>query len=130
MPLGHGWLKVALNYTRIRNRVVEPRIKKYGKPGQIAVNVASTGAEPYESQLDGETLHDGKFLQTKFEKADNQGTLVEKDDVLYLLSTEGVTIDPDLANRVIVGGVTYQIVRIDPLEPGIVTMFWYVHARK
>ena len=121
---------MAFDYTGMRLETVEPLINEFGKDGQLAVNVPATGADPYDSQLDGETLHPVRLVQTRFKKADNNGTLVEVGDVLYLVSTQGVTIEPAMANRIIVAGVTYQVVRIDPLAPGPVTMFWYVHARK
>jgi hypothetical protein len=120
---------MAFDYATMRLETVIPLIDEFGKDGELAVNDATTGA-PYESQLGAETLHPVRLLQTKFKKMDNNGTLVEEGDVLYLVSTQGVTIDPDLADRMIVGGVTYQVVRIDPLVPGPVIMFWYIHARK
>jgi hypothetical protein len=120
---------MAFDYTAMRLETVDPLINEFGKDGQLAVNVPATGA-PYDSQLDSETLYPVRLVQTKFKKADNNGTLVVEGDVLYLVSTQGVTIDPDLADRMTVGGVTYQVVRIDPLVPGPVIMFWYIHARK
>ena len=121
---------MVFDYTAMRDETVIPLINELGKDGQLSVNVPATGAEPYESQIDGEALHDVRLVQTRFKKSDNRGTLIEEGDVLYIVSTKGVTIDPDLANRIIVGTVTYQVVRIDPLQPGAVVMFWYVHARK
>jgi len=119
---------MTFDYTALRDNTVEPLIAEFGDDGQIGVNDASTGA-PYESQLASETLHPGKFVRTKFTKADNNGTLVEKGDVLFLLSTQGIVINLALAHRIIVD-TTYQVVRIDPLRPGPVTILWKVHARK
>ena len=121
---------MAFDYPTIRDEVVIPQLADKGKPGQISANLPATGAEPYESQIDGESLHDVTVLQKQFQKADNRGTLVEMGDVLYLVSTDGVTIDPALADRIIVAGITYQIVRIDPLVPGPTVMLWEIHARK
>jgi len=120
---------MAFDYAGLRDGTVEPLIAEFGKPGQISVNVPAVG-DPWDSQIGGETLFDVKLVQTKFVKDNNQGTLVEENDVLFLVSTEGVTADPEMANRIVVGGVTYQVVRIDPLQPGTVTMLWKVHARK
>ena len=120
---------MAFDYTGLRNETVEPLIDEFGKDGQLAVNDDASGA-PYDSQLGSETLYDVRLVQTRFKKSDNNGTLVEAGDVLYIVSTKGVKIDPDLANRMIVGTVTYQVVRIDPLQPGNVIMLWKIHARK
>jgi len=121
---------MAFDYSTMRLETVEPLIDEFGKDGQLAVNVPATGAAPYESQLDGEVLHDIRLVQTRFKKDNNNGTLVEEEDVLYLVSTQGVTIEPAMANRIIVASISYQVVRVDPLAPGPVTMFWYIHARK
>jgi len=120
---------MAFDYATLRDETVERLIAVFGKAGKVSVNVPATGA-PYESQIDGEALHDVTLVQTQFRKTDNRGTLVEMGDVLYLVSTQGVIIDPALANRIIVDGVTYQIVRVDPLKPGPVVMLWFLHARK
>lgn len=142
---------MAFDYVGLRDSVAEPLIAEFGKLGTIFVNIPAnillddqdnpilddqdnyilvSDSIPYESQLGSEKSHLVALVQTKFKKADNNGTLVEIGDVLYLVSTEGVIIDPGLANRVEVDGVTYQVVRIDPLQPGPVVMLWKVHARK
>jgi hypothetical protein len=120
---------MAFDYVRIRDGTVEPLFDKFGKPGQIAVNVPATGALPYESQIDGEDLYDIVVIQTTFEKDNNRGTLVQETDVLFLVSTK-TEISPEMADRIIVENVTYQIVRVDPLTPGPTIMLWSVHARK
>lgn len=121
---------MAFDYADLRDNTVIPAIEEYGKDGELSVNTPPTGAEPYESQIGEPVLHPVRVLQTSFKKSTNNGTLIVKGDVLYMVSTKGVTIDPSLANRIIVGGVTYQVVRIDPLETGPVILFWYIHARK
>ena len=145
---------MAFDYTGLRDETAEPLIKEFGKTGGLLVNDPATGLynvvngannvinvlnnvvngvssrEPYESQFDSETSHAIIAVQTQFKKSDNNGTLVEMGDVLFLVSTEGVTIDPALANRITMNSITYQVVRIDPLEPGPVVMLWKIHARK
>lgn len=120
---------MAFDYTTLKIETVEPLIEEFGDVGQVSVDDPSTGA-PYESQLGSETLHAATFLRTSFKKENNNGTLIEENDVLFMMSTRGIVIDPELANRIVVDSVTYQVVRIDPLKPGPVKMFWYVHARK
>ena len=120
---------MAFDYPDIRDNTAEPLIKEFGIGGQVAVNDPTTG-EPWDSQIGSEVLHSAIFFKSKFTKDNNRGTLVEKNDVLFLMSTEGVTIDPELANRIIVNSVTYQVVRIDPLEPADTIVMWFVHARK
>lgn len=121
---------MAFDYLKIREGTVEPLMAKFGKPAVLSVNVPATGAQPWESQLGTDDEYDVTVIQTLFEKADNNGTLVQETDVLFLVSTEGMTVDPALANRLVVNGVTYQVIRIDPLEPGPTVMLWKVHGRK
>ena len=120
---------MAFDYTALRDDTVEPLIADFGKPGTLMVNVPVTG-EPWDSQIGGETGYPVTVVQTLFQKADNMGTLVEADDVLFFVSTDGVTVDPMLVHRIVVDSVAYQVVRVDPLRPGPVTMLWKVHARK
>lgn len=120
---------MAFDYPGLRDNTVEPKIAEYGKAGTLYVNDPAGGA-PYESQLGDEVSHAVTVLQTQFMKSDNLGTLVEMGDVMFLTSTEGVTIDPELADRIKVNSITYQVVRIDPLFPGDTILFWKIHARK
>ena len=120
---------MAFDYATLRDQVVEPQLADKGKPGHISVNVPATGA-PYDSQIGTPVLHPVTLITKQFTKADNRGTLVEAGDVLYMVSTEGVAINPELADRIIVNGITYQIVRIDPSETGPTVMYWDIHGRK
>jgi len=120
---------VAFDYAALRTNVVEPLIDEYGDGGYFLLPGEPAG-EAYESQLDNDSECPLKCVQTQFTKAENNGTLVEQNDVLFLVSTEGIYFDPELVNRIVIDCVEYQIVRIDPLKPGPVVMLWKVHARK
>lgn len=121
---------MAFDYAGARDTVAQPLIDEFGKPGTVMVNDPSTSVGPGESQLGNETPHAVRLVQAQFKKADNSGTLVETGDVLYLVSTQGVAIDPALANRMVVDGTTYEVIRVDPLQPGDTVMLWKIHARK
>lgn len=122
---------MAFDYAGLRDGLVQPLLAEFGKvtPGQLSVNVPATGA-PYDSQIGTPVLYSCTVVQTVFKKSDNNGTLVEAGDVLFLVSPEGLSVEPEMANRIIVDGVIYQIVRVDPLKPGSVIMLWKVHGRK
>lgn len=120
---------MVFDYAGLRDGTVEALIANFGATAQIAVNDPGTG-DPWDSQIDSETLHDVTVVRTGFKHEHNRGTLVEQNDLMFLMSTEGVTVDPALANRLIIDSKTYQIVRVDPLKPGSVTMKWDVHVRK
>ena len=120
---------MAFDYVSLRDGTVEPLIAEFGKPGYLVVNVPASGAA-WESQFGSEETYPITIVQTKFQKSDNSGTLVEMGDVLFIVSTQGATVDPQLAQRIIANGDTYQVIRVDPVQPGTTIMLWKVHARK
>ena len=121
---------MAFDYVNLRDNVAEKLIAQFGDVGHLLLPGESVG-EDYESRLNNDSECPVAYVRTKFAKAENNGTLVEKNDVMFLVSTEGViTFDPKLADRFLVDNIEYQIVRIDPLKPGPVVMLWKVHSRK
>ena len=121
---------MAFDYPSLRDGLVEPQIADKGKPGQLSVNENPTGGDPWDSQIGTPGLYPVTLVELEFKKETHNGTLVEKNDLLFLVSTEGVTVDPQLADRMIVAGVEYQVVSVMPKAPGQTTMFWKIHVRK
>jgi len=123
---------MAFDYTGLKLGVVEPLIADFGKilgDAWLISPGVKTGPA-YDPQTATSATVPVDVVQTRFTKDNNNGTLVEKDDVLFLVSTKGVTIDPILVNQIHVDGVTYEVIRVDPLRPGPIIMLWKVHARK
>ena len=120
---------MAFDYSTLRTDTVETLIKEFGDSGHLLLTGESIG-EAWESNLDNDVECPINAVRTRFIQDNNQGTLVEKNDVMFLVSTEGVANDPTLAEQIVVDCTKYQVVRIDPLKPGPVVMLWKVHARK
>ena len=122
---------MAFDYAGLRDDTVQPLLAEFGKieKGELEFDAAGTG-EPWDSKLAAPQEVPATVVQTMFKKDNNMGTLVEKNDVLFLVSPEGVTLDPELAARIVVDETAYQVIRVDPLKPGSVTMLWKVHGRK
>jgi hypothetical protein len=120
---------MAFDYATLRDGTVEALIDDFGDDGTLYVNDPGSGNE-WDSQIESEVPHAVRLVRTQFTRADNNGTLVEETDSMFLISTAGVTVDPELAHRLEVNGTKFQVVRVDPLKPGPVTMLWRVHARK
>jgi len=120
---------MAFDYTSLQIGTVEKLIKEFGDSGHLLMPGESIG-EDWESNLDNDTECPIQTLRTAFKTDNNQGTLVEKTDVMFLVSTEGVSQDPKLAEQIVVDCEKFQVVRVDPLKPGPVIMLWKVHARK
>jgi hypothetical protein len=119
---------MAFDYTELID-AVNPELEELGKPGGLIVDGVQTDHD-YNPRYAEPVVHPVTVVQGKFTKEYNQGTLVELGDIKFLVSTDGVTVDPTLANRLRVEGVTYQIVRIDPVSPGPTVVLWVVQARK
>ena len=120
---------MAFDYAGLREGTVKPLIQNFGDDG-VLITAGETHDEPYDSRLNDECEIDIKFVRTSFTEDNNNGTIVEVGDLMLLVSTEGVSIDPDLAQRVIMNCKQYQVVRIDPLKPGSVIMLWKIQVRK
>ena len=120
---------MTFNYAALRDGVVVPQIANFGKDGTLTLNTPATGSDPWNPGSEGETETPVKVVQTEFKLADRDGTLVQKDDLLFLVSTAG---QPEiaLAKTLTVDGVVYQIVQITSIKPGPVTMLYKVHCRR
>lgn len=120
---------MAFDYTSLRNNVVDPLILEFGTSGTLLIPGTSSGPA-YDPQPGADILQPVTVVQTVFSKEDMARSNIEKDDVAFLVSTKDVTTDPSLADRLTVADVTYQVIGIKPLRPGLVVMLWKVHARK
>lgn len=57
-------------------------------------------------------------------------TLIQRGDRMVYLSTEGLSINPTLSDRLLVGGVEHAIVDIQLLSPGGTVVFWQLQVRR
>ncbi|ENN87830.1 hypothetical protein RHSP_47807 [Rhizobium freirei PRF 81] len=57
-------------------------------------------------------------------------TLIQRGDRMVYLSTEGLSVTPTLADRVLIGGAEHAIVDIQPLSPGGTIVFWQLQVRR
>lgn len=124
----------AFDYISIRDTVAEPLLKDFGSAdglpnGTLLIPGANTGTA-YNPQPGADVPQPCFVVGTVFTKEDMAGGNVEKHDRAFLVSTEGVVADPNMADRLQVGGVIYQVISIKPLKPGPIVMLWKVHARK
>ncbi len=57
-------------------------------------------------------------------------TLIQRGDRMVYLSTEGLSITPMLADKMLIGGVEHAIVDIQPLSPGGTVVFWQLLVQR
>jgi len=116
------------NYTALRDNTAQPLIDRFGKDGTITATASDGPAWNPGGGTVVTTETAVRLVQTEFKAEDRAGTLVQDDDLLFIVSTQG---DPDiaLANTLTVDGQVYQIVRVMPKAPGPVTMLIRLHVR-
>lgn len=115
------------DYASLRDNTVEPLMTRFGKAGTITTPTGA-GANPWDPDT-GSTDTPVTVVEVNPEVMDRDGTLVQENDVMFLVSPEG---DPalDLAQSLTVEGEEYRVVGIKPVRPGPVVVLWKAHCRK
>ena len=118
---------MAYDYASLRDNTVEPLMTRFGKAGTITTPTG-TPTNPWEPAT-GETTTAVTVVEVSPDISDRDGTLIQENDVMFLISPEG---DPalDLAQSLTVEGVEYEVVGIMPVRPGPVLVLWKAHCRK
>lgn len=119
---------MAFDYEGLKQDVVIQLLDEFGKSGTLLLPGAATG-ENYDPQPGADIPQPVVLLEIKFTKEERAGGNVETNDLMFLVSPKGVTVDPELTQRVQVGSIIYSVVGVKPLRPADVTMFWKIHAR-
>lgn len=119
---------MAFDYESLKLNTVEPLIERFGKTVTLTQPGASTGPA-YDPTPGVPTNNPGKAVEVKIKQEHIDGTLIQQGDRMFLVSTQGVP-EPALDNTMMVDGVTLQVIAINPLKPGDVTMLWKIQCRK
>lgn len=110
----------AFDYARPK-ATAERLIKRFGKSG--AIRRMESSGDPWNPTL-APVDHDCTLVVTDYTLRERESTLIGAKDRKVLISTEGLTITPTNSDKLRLGGVDYEIVRIDPLEPGDTVIMW------
>lgn len=115
---------MTFNYASLRSNTVDPLLARFGKTATLTGETLSGDAwDPTVSETDTEVT----VVQTDFTQAERDGTIVQADDIMFLMEA---SVEPTTADTLTVDGTTYQVVNVMPLRPGSVTMLYRVQARK
>jgi len=119
------------DYTNLVDTVVNPLVTEFGvtTPGVLLTPGVPTGSS-FDPQPAADTRVSVNLVRTSFTHKDMSGGNVQVNDIKFLASTEGVTVDPGLSDRLEIEGEVYQVVSITPLKPGSTLLLWFVHVRK
>jgi hypothetical protein len=120
---------MAFDYAALRGQVAIPLLDEFGKAAALRVAGTDTGST-YNPVPAAPTDHAVVVVETQFTKEERAGGNVQQDDLMFLMSTKGVTINPGLAQQLILDSIAYAVIHVGPLRPGTVIMLWRVHVRK
>ncbi|PPU07811.1 hypothetical protein [Xanthomonas arboricola] len=100
----------------------------YGYLTQLERDGAITGP-PHNPQQGPPMRHDCKVVETEYSLTNRDATLVLQGDKLGLISTD-VAIEPMKDDRILLGGVLYRFIDLQPLSPGGQVLMYEFHARR
>ena len=122
-------------YTNLRDKTVLPLIKQFGfsmvlKSNREPVVDPNTGAIT-EAAAEVETTFDGLFRFYSQDEIDGKDILANDIQVLCEMSTlTAAGIVPDTSMQLIAQGVTYNIVRETPTQPGGIRVLTRIQIRR
>lgn len=116
----------AFDYDNART-TAERLIAKFGQKGTLR-RITSTGPDydPVQTSEDFAC----SLVDLDQSQAHVGDTLIQRGDRMVYLSTEGLSIAPTLADRLLIGGTEHSIVDIQPLSPGGTVVFWQLQVRR
>ncbi|AGB71749.1 MULTISPECIES: hypothetical protein [Rhizobium] len=116
----------AFDYDKAR-ATAERLITKFGQRGSLRrITNAGPDYDPVQTREDFAC----SLVDLDHSQAHIADTLIQRGDRMVYLSTEGLSITPTLADRMLIGGIEHAIVDIQPLSPGGTVVFWQLQVRR
>ena len=116
----------AFDYDKTR-AMAERLIAKFGQKGSLR-RITNSGPDydPVQTSEDFTC----SLVDLDHSEVHIGDTLIQRGDRIVYLSTEGLSITPTLADKMLIGGVEHAIVDIQPLSPGGRVVFWQLQVRR
>lgn len=111
-------------YTRLE-ATAKRLIEKYGKDATLT---KITNSGPAHNPTQTESTSTVKMVETGYSLTNRNESLVQAGDKLGLISTAGES--PELKDKITIDSVKYNIIDLQPLNPGGVTLLFEFTARK
>ncbi|MGV1789181.1 hypothetical protein [Rhizobium sp. A37_96] len=114
------------DYDRTRT-TAERLIAKFGQKASLR-RIASSGPDydPVQTSEDFAC----SLVDLDQSQAHIAETLIQRGDRMVYLSTEGLSITPTLADKMLIGSAEHAIVDVQPLSPGGTVVFWQLQVRR
>lgn len=68
------------------------------------------------------------LVETEFSTSQKDGTLIQQGDKKFLISANAATVEQK--DRIKLGSDTWQIIEVEPLNPGGTVLIYTAHVRK
>lgn len=102
-------------------------IEEFGQPGFLRRYAASGSKfDPTMTPNDMPVF----LVALDYKRSEIDGTRILATDRKVYLSTDGLTVEPELSDRMVIGGSECEIVSISPLAPAGVVVFYEIQARR
>lgn len=115
------------NYARAQNTALR-LLEKFGQLSSIIRDVPGSGPiwDPGEPTP---TPHACTMAALKFDNKDIDGTLIKASDKKVYIAAKGLSIAPTTTDKLMIGGVSHAIMRVMPLNPAGIDVYFEVQAR-
>lgn len=104
-------------------------IADFGQAGALVRAGAATGPA-YNPTPGAPVDHACTFVVDSFRKDEVDGTSVLQTDLKVLLAQGSLAIEPATSDKLKVAGKPIDILKVEPLAPGGVTVFWTLQCRR
>ncbi|MGO4449110.1 hypothetical protein AB4Y96_09300 [Phyllobacterium sp. TAF24] len=115
------------DYAKSQNTALR-LLDKFGMTGQIVRETPGTGPayDPGEPVI---TSYPCTLAVLKFDNKDIDGTLVKATDKKVYVAAKGLAIVPTTTDRLSIVGAQHTIVRVMPLNPAGIVVYFEIQAR-
>lgn len=115
-----------MNYQALASRVGN-LIEKMGKPLTLRSYSAATYDPVTMTHTAGAATDVSVYgVEERYRSYEIDGTLIRGGDRKFIVASDTV---PTLAMKMVESSVEYQIVAVNPLQPGTVTLYYEIHVR-
>lgn len=98
--------------------------------GQASVIRRQTNSGPVYDPAIIETDYACTLVDLDIDESKIDGTIIARGDRMAYVSTAGLSITPDLADKIIIGSEVHAIRNVKPLSPAGTVVLWELIIRK
>jgi hypothetical protein len=114
------------DYTRTR-ATAERLIARFGQTGAVRRTVSDD--DPF-NPTQTTTDYPCTLVVLDYNKRDIDGTLIRQTDQVAYVSTAGLTISPEVTDKLVVGGSPLTVINAKPLSPAGTAVYYELQVRK